>query len=186
MGSITIQQGSSLPIGTILHWHTFNGALPVPAKFMIFNGNVVNKTNYDAIHGADTYERDGVANSPLLSKNLPNALSRYLTGAATTTQDGSAPITTVGNSGNQVDLQHTHSVSSLAAAIYTGGTELIYRETSSSSWTATDGLSGVTTASKSGSRSLGTDIVGSLGNGLSTTQSIRPESVETLILIKVA
>lgn len=98
-------------VGEVKMFHTFNGTVSVPRKWMILNGDVVNQTNYDAIHGSGAYVSDGVASSAILSKNLPAMASKYPVGANSTTQSGSSAITYVGNSSNQVNLQHDHTMS---------------------------------------------------------------------------
>lgn len=95
--------------GAIQLFHTYNGLLSLPRGWMICNGDVVNETNYEAIHGASSYTEDGVASSLLLTKNLPDMTNLFAVGSATTTQDGSSAITTVGNTDNEVDINHSHT-----------------------------------------------------------------------------
>lgn len=95
--------------GAIKLFHTYNSLLSVPRGFMICNGDVVNQTNYEDIHGAGTYSADQVSGSLLLSKHLPNFVGVFAVGASTTTQDGSTAITTTGNTNSEVDIAHSHS-----------------------------------------------------------------------------
>lgn len=96
-------------VGEVKAFHTFNGTVSIPRGWMIENGNVVNQSNYDAIHGAGAYTSDGISSSPILNKNLPNMTNKYIIGSGSTTQDGSSAITSVGNSGSQIALNHTHT-----------------------------------------------------------------------------
>lgn len=97
-------------IGDVKMHHSFNGATTISRGWMRCNGDVVNQTNYDAIHGSGAYAADGVASSPLLNKNIMDMNGHYAVGTNSTTQDGTAPITQVGNSGHTVNLQHSHTV----------------------------------------------------------------------------
>jgi hypothetical protein len=103
-----VSGSSSDDIGTIKMHHTFNGAAPLGRGWMICNGNVINQTNYDAIHGSGRYVRDQVASGPLAGKTLPNMVNNYPVGVAATTQTGSGTITSVGNVGHVIDISHNH------------------------------------------------------------------------------
>jgi hypothetical protein len=194
---ITIRSGY---IGEVIAFHTFNGTLSIPRGFMKLNGDVVNQTNYDAIHGAGAYVTDGIASSAILSKNLPNATDKYLTGVASTTQDGSAPITYVGNASNQVNLQHTHSIAAHNHQWYNVDSGSSNDESYNSAGTAinlpvTSLNNGTGEAIMTTNRSNGDTYIESnlytanesltTNSSGSTTQSIRPHSVEVIYLIKV-
>lgn len=90
--------------------HSFNGAAPIDAGWMLCDGRQITQVNYEAEHGAGSWAADGIAASILASLYLPNLVSKYPVGAATTTASGSAPIPSVGNSGNTAALGHTHTV----------------------------------------------------------------------------
>ncbi|OFZ54982.1 MAG: hypothetical protein A2428_03150 [Bdellovibrionales bacterium RIFOXYC1_FULL_54_43] len=77
-----------------------------PQGYMECDGRIINKENYDAEHGAGTWETY-IGSSVLEGRYLPNLNDLYTVGGDT--QEGTAPITTVGNPGHQVDLSHTHS-----------------------------------------------------------------------------
>jgi hypothetical protein len=186
-------------IGTVVSFHTFGGALSIPRGFMKMNGNVVNQANYDAIHGAGAYVTDGIAASALLTRNLPNAESRYLTGVATTTQDGTGVFSYAGNAGNQVSIAHTHTIPAHNHQWYnytnnadanawdsTGSTETI----NTGVLDVDDGAGLVFSTGEDGERILGEDLYTNnqtltTNSGGSTTQNIRPDSVEVIMLIKV-
>lgn len=177
-----------IPAGSVMQFHTFNGAVSIPRGWMIMNGNVVNETNYNAIHGAGAYTTDGVASSALLSKNLPNMTSRYPVGVAATTQDGSIAITAVGNSGNTVNLQHTHTVSGQAARLDLDGTFLrMTRIAAPSSPYSSNRRATLSSSSVSeGDQNFGIEVTtATSSNGLSTTQSIQPDSIQLIFIIKV-
>lgn len=97
--------------GEVKMFHTFNGILSVPRGWMILNGDLVDQTNYDALHGAGSYSTDGVGSSALVNLNLPDMTGNaYATGVAATTADGSIAIPTKG--ANTINLQHSHTVDS--------------------------------------------------------------------------
>jgi hypothetical protein len=173
-----------IPAGSIMQFHTFNGAVSIPRGWMIMNGNVVNEANYNAIHGAGTYTTDGVASSALLSKNLPNMTSRYPVGVAATTQNGSVAITAVGNSGNTVNLQHSHPAGSLYGQM-NDSANLLWRRITTESWTYNRSFAPLGTGTPTSTTSDGLGIGGSTGNALSTTQSIQPDSIQLIFIIKV-
>lgn len=191
-------------IGRIVAHHTFNGAAPYGPGYMLCDGDIVNQTNYDAQHGSGAYVRDQVALSPLNGKYVPNLVSKYLTGAATTTQIGASAITSVGNAGNVANHAHTHTQPTHGHAWYfnpSGGTTSSY--TYNSVGTGVN-LSPVTKTGGAvtsielftGGHSNGIGITGSdalwtnqggdenTGSSLSSA-NIRPESIEVLYLIKV-
>ena len=158
-----------LPVeeGSIRLFHSFNSTVDVPRGWMICNGDVVNETNYEAIHGAGTYTDDGIASSNLLSLNLPNLANRFAVGGATTTEDGSSAIATEGNANNQIDLSHTHNV----------GAHTHNQELSGQAVVAASSFPGFQTATQS------TDF--DTDSQLSATQSIQPEAVDFLHIIRV-
>lgn len=97
-----------LPIGTTIMHHSFGGAVPYVRGWMLCNGDVVNQTNYEAIHGSGSYAADGIANSPVAGKHLPDFTDRYPRGVQSTTHAGNVAIPTVGAIDNEVDVAHTH------------------------------------------------------------------------------
>lgn len=177
-----------IPAGSVMQFHTFNGAVDIPRGWMKLNGDVVNQTNYDAIHGAGTYTTDGIASSALLSKNLPDMDTHYATGSDTTTQDGSVAITTVGNAGNQINLQHSHTEGNLAAHMSANipGTVMKYEIVSGvRTHTTTRSFPATVTSSSTSGETFGIATSGTTDTALSTTQSIRPDSVEFIFIMKV-
>jgi len=99
--------------GDIKCHHTYNGLLPMGQGWMRMDGDIINETNYDAEHGAGSWDLY-VVSSLLDGRYLP-ALSvvgngKYIQAASTTPQDGTAPFTDTGNPSNLVDISHTHSV----------------------------------------------------------------------------
>jgi hypothetical protein len=177
---------ASSPIfpGEIRAFHTYNGIFPIPRRFMKVNGNVVNEANYDAIHGAGAYVTDDIAASLILGRNLPNAEAKYLTGTANTAQTGLAPFTYVGNANNQVNLQHNHQW-------YDNDQDADDDSYNSSGNQVTidgdldgDEGSGIQfTTGEDGEYVLDNDYY--TDNAGSTTQTIRPHSVEVIYIICV-
>ena len=53
--------------------------LKIPRKWMPCNGDEINQENYERLHGDGTYRLDGVDNSPLVGKSLPNIQTIGLT-----------------------------------------------------------------------------------------------------------
>ena len=184
----TLAQGIE---GEVKMFHTFNATLSVPRGWMILNGDVVNQTNYDALHGAGAYTTDGIASSNILSKNLPNMTDKYPVGKTSTTQDGTSTITSVGNASNQIDTSHTHTIThnhkwytdegyGVATSFNSGG----------SSTTITGGLTGTDIAVTGSGNRLPSDMYTdndstTSSTALSTTQSIQPESIEFIYIMKV-
>lgn len=95
--------------GDIKMHHTYNGTVTCGQGWMLADGRVINEANYDAETGRSAGDWDTyVGTSPLDGKYLPNMTDKYPVGKAATAQAGTIAITTVGNSSNQVNLQHNH------------------------------------------------------------------------------
>lgn len=161
-----------LPTGSVQMFHTFNGTVSYPRGWMLCNGDIVNETNYDAIHGAGAYTADSVASSPLLSKNLPDMADKFAVGVADTTKDGSSAITSVGNTGNQVDLSHTHDTTH----DHTTGVGDILVPPGSDVFAGPQPI---------GQPIRAEDDAATTASSLSATQSIQPDSVRVLYILKV-
>lgn len=190
-------------VGEIKSMHTFNGTISIPRGWMILNGDIVNSTNYDAIHGAGAYTADGVSGSAIDGKNLPNLVDKYEVGASATTQDGTSAITAVGNTDHEIDIQHSHVVSAHNHQMYdyndsAGSTasDKVYDNAGNSDFpsTSSTGLNFATVyhdPDVSGLSGIAEDIYTAnygpedTSNGLSTTQSIQPESIEVIKIMKV-
>jgi len=196
-------------VGEIKTFHTFNGTVAIPSGWMVLNGDVVDETNYDAIHGAGAYVADGVAGSVLAGKFLPNMINKYEVAVAATTQDGSGAISSVGNSSNTVNLQHSHTGGSHTHGGANHNHQWHERAglNNPRSYTSGGGLTEMTALGQASSgllssSSTNTKLVGnyytsnaagttggggtvSTTNGLSTSQSIQPESIEVIKIMKV-
>lgn len=186
--------GSGALVGEVKEFHTFGGTLPIPSGYMIANGDVVNETNYDAIHGAGAYAADGVASSLLLNKNLPDMIGKYAVGAAATVQDGTSAITSVGNAGNQVNLNHTHSGPNHNHAWMVSqfiGNNTTYDAAGNSfdpgqyNFAGGGGSTSLDIGKSPATTYYTNNASGTTGDALSTTQSIQPESIEVIKIIKV-
>lgn len=160
-----------LPVeeGSIRLFHTYNSNLEIPRGWMICNGEVVNETNYNALHGSGAYTTDGISSSNLLSKNLPNFSGRIAAGTDDTTQDGSSAITAIGVTGNQIDLSHSHTIES---------------HTHSQSFESA-GQNSVGSGSVVKSEGSSTAGSATLSTTLSSTQSIEPLNIEFLYIMRV-
>jgi len=96
-----------LGAGDVKWKHSYNSLISIEQGWMIANGSVCNEANYNALHGAgswDTY----IITSPLDGLYLPSLIGKYPVGTQDTTQDGSTGISSVGNVEHQVNLSHRH------------------------------------------------------------------------------
>lgn len=188
----------TLPIGSITMFHTFNSTVSIPRGWMKCNGDVVNATNYDAIHTAGNFATDGVGSAALNGKNLPNLEDRYPVGAASTTQDGSVAITEVGNTNHEININHTHTgpvhnhqwYSATGSGVndqtfdVNGNTITLPGPTTKLAGDAkiardTSTTSGISSAFTNSSAPANT------GASLPTNQDVQPASIEVIYIIKV-
>jgi hypothetical protein len=96
--------------GMMMAFHDYNGLLNPGHGWMKCNGDIINETNYDAIHGAGSWDLY-IISSALEGKYTPNTSDKYLVGATNTTQTGASALTFVGNSGHSVSTSnHTHTI----------------------------------------------------------------------------
>ncbi len=164
--------------GQVMMFHDFNGTLSPGQGWMKCNGDVVSEANYDAIHGAGSWD-EYVGSSPLSSKNLPNMNNKFPVGATNTTQTGSSAITFEGNASHQINLAHTHVVSAHRHQYTTGGGGGVGPQAGTENirtWNSSGTLQNYQNGSAWANY---TDVATANGtdNGtLSTTQSIKPES----------
>jgi len=91
--------------------HSYNGAVGPGQGWMLCNGRTITEANYDAEFSAGDFATF-IGSSPLLNKDLPDMDNKYPVGADATTQDGSAPLTFVGNATHQINIQHSHTINS--------------------------------------------------------------------------
>lgn len=188
---------NSVLLGEIKQFHTFNGAIPVPRGFMICNGQVINESNYDAIHGAGSYVADGIADLVLNGKYTPNLVNKYVVGASSTTQDGSSAISSVGNSNHQVNLSHSHTVNSHNHQWYKGNSFGNDDTTFNSAGVSQNLNQGTSVAAEShimqsevgSEETLGDAYTSNASPGTSSsgssTQNIQPESIQVMYIIRV-
>jgi len=178
--------------------------VPGDMKFgwMKCNGDVVNETNYDAIHGAGSWA-EYVVSSPLSGKNLPDCNDKYLVGSNTTTQDGTSAISSEGNTSHQVNLSHTHSTPDHNHQWYIPKSPTLDDESFLQSGASSDIISNTksTPGAAIGSIFSGNGIAlegaptfplftskesaGTTGSNLSSTQSIKPESHAAQVWIRI-
>jgi hypothetical protein len=180
-----------IPAGSVQMFHTFNGAVAIPRGWMRMDGSVVNTTNYEAIHGAGTAATDGLSSSPLLAKNLPSMTNRYAVGSTTTTQDGSSAITAVGNSGNTVNLSHTHSMPfnfgfDNSGGLFLFGSGITFNQSIVGPVPRNWQVTGTATTGSFNVRSHnGSTADATTNTSLSSSQSIQPDSIQLIYIIKV-
>lgn len=148
-------------LGDIKAHHSFNGTAPIEEGWMLCDGRQITQANYDTEHGSGHWATY-VGTSGLVNLFLPNLTGRYPVGAASTTQTGSSTITAVGNSGNTVNLSHTHSVTvSLGAA----NANIDFFTTPFNQYVGA--------------------LSASSGSALSSSQSIQPDSIQVLYYMRV-
>lgn len=94
-------------VGDIKFHFPYNGAAQIGHGWMLCDGRVISQSNYDSEHGAGAWA-SYVSSSILINKYLPNLVARYAIGSASTTQDGSSVISSVGNVNHTLDLRHSH------------------------------------------------------------------------------
>lgn len=171
--------------GSIKMRLSYSGLLTVGHGWMLCDGRLVNQANYDVEHGEGAWE-DFVGSSPLEGLYLPNAVDRYLVGASAVAQDGTAPITAVGNAGSQLSLIHNHR----------------WYDTTGNPATH-DSIYDITGAAQTidytagGSKNVGVQSVVHMANDtppdvdlysekkLSAAQDIRPESIQVLPYMRI-
>lgn len=177
-------------LGEVKSFHSFNGAIQVPRGWMQCDGNVINQTNYDAIHGSGAYVADGIADLVLAGKYTPNLTDKYLVGASTTTQTGGSAITSVGNSGHSVtDPAHNHIWFKNAGS----GTsdDLTYNVSGAETGINTTGPKTSGAISIDAKADSTAHLANSSGGGNYTSNDsggsidIQPESIEVMFIIRV-
>lgn len=93
--------------GTLMHHYDYASSLSTPEGAMLCDGRVINKTNYDAEHGAGHWDLY-VGTSPLTGKYLPDFTDTYAVGAVGPSANGAAAIPKKGNVNHTVNLSHNH------------------------------------------------------------------------------
>lgn len=194
---INVTTGGLFP-GALLLFHDFGGALTPAQGYMKCNGDIVNETNYDAIHGAGSWAAH-IVSSPLSGKHLPDWNNKYAVGSDTTPDDGSSAISPVGNANHQVNLQHNHSIpghnhrwyipqgSSDDNIFDSSGTQHDIANAGRTGLAISVGSGGGLANSNNTMSALYTSNAGSgnTGNAGSTTQNIQPESQKAQYWIRI-
>jgi len=186
-------------IGDIMPHHTYNGAAPIGQGWMQCDGRLINEANYNTEHSAtdwDTY----VVSSALDGKRLPDLTGNvFPVGVTNTTEDGSSPLTQTGNASNQINLQHSHTVtahnhiwyqhnedSTQADGTYDSGGSLV--SVGGGTVKTTNGIHVATTTTNATpllSDSWTTNESPTTNNALSTTQNIQPRSEQVIYIMRV-
>jgi hypothetical protein len=181
-------------VGDLKIHHSFNGAIGPGQGWMLCDGRQITEALYDTEHGAGSWA-SYVGSSTLTNKYLPDFSSKYPVGASTT-QDGSIAITSVGNASNQINLAHTHTTPAHAHKWYdatAAGTPDL--DGAGNSFvggvgkTAGQGHLVVSTVGSDNSpnadKSTDTSGGGTSGSGGSATQSIQPESIAVQYYMRI-
>jgi hypothetical protein len=94
--------------GMIKYKYDYNGTVSIEPGWFPCDGSIINEANYNTIHGAGKWDAD-IVSSPLDGKYTPNLDDVYLVGSTDATDPGTSPISTVGLSSNEIDIQHSHT-----------------------------------------------------------------------------
>lgn len=173
--------------GDLKPHHTYNGIATVNQGWYPCDGSVVNETNYNAIYGAGSWATY-IVTSIFDGKYSPNLTDKYLVGAASTGQDGSGAITSVGNADHEISVEHTHTVNAHNHQwlIGTGGATRTLNtvgpypaQSYNSSGALVDYESYPMSSKYTSNSSPVTDA------RLATDQSIRPESIEVIYYMRL-
>ena len=170
---------------------------------MICNGTVINQGNYDSIHGAGSWNTY-IGSSPLDGKYTPNLRNRYIVGRSgddLTSQSGASAFTYTGQTGHTIDLAHAHSDPSHVHQWYNYVDRVEDAQTYDSNGSAVTLPTGlqnyedkkflkVFSADSSSQYGLNDSYTtsnngGVTGNPLSSTQTVKPESLEVLYYIRI-
>lgn len=173
-------------VGDLKLHHSYNGAAIAGDGWMLCDGRQVNQSNYDAEHGAGTWN-SYIGSSSLQDKFLPSFPGRYMAGVAVTTQDGTLPINGIGNPLHAANFTHVHKWYT-----QTGGSGL------NSSFGPTGSARTLVTPSGSGSAGLvfNTSASGIPNNFYLTgdyytapagdmARNVQPDSIEYLVYMKI-
>ena len=93
--------------GDIKWRHSYNGTVTVSQGWMLCDGREVTKDNYDAEHGAGSWDLY-IGVSAIQNKKLPDLRDRYGRGVDDTTQTGDDALISVGTANHAYVTQHTH------------------------------------------------------------------------------
>ena len=183
-------------VGNIIMHHTYSGILPLPRGWMPCDGSVLDQASYERVHGEGSFHQDSIETSPLYQRRTPDMSDAYTVGAARTEWDGTGSTPYVGNTKHAVNLRHNHPHHHQWLAVSTATAILNY------SYVAWNARGGRVTLSR-GAPNIGIRIVadtkdnGVIGNyytsaaqhnpeyQLSANQSIQPQSVQVLYIIRV-
>jgi len=185
--------------------HTYNDTAVPGQGWFPCDGTIINETNYNAIHGAGSWD-SYIGASSLDGKYSPNMDAKYIIGSDSTSQTGASAITSIGASGNTVDLTHTHTTPSHnhqwydwfggsvdAHSFNSSGADVDIEQSTNNAGTHNkiaitdtavsqdDGLKPASGNAYYTSNNNG----GATGSSLSSSQNIRPESIELKYHIRI-
>lgn len=202
-------------VGDIKMHHTYNGSAESTCGqgWMLADGRIINETNYNTEHGAGAWAIY-VGSSPIDGRYLPDFTAKYPIGVASTAQDGTIAITSVGVTGNTLNLAHTHDMQNHTHSIpshhhqwladgqtyNSGGTTTTFTCANTSGWVE-DYLAATTNAAPTNIQGVDSSTCdywtefwggtsGAPSNNtttstLSASQDIRPESIEVQYCLRI-
>lgn len=186
--------------GMIIPFHKYGSLFTSPGQgWMLCDGRQITSANYDAEHGAGSYDTyiSPLINGSLVNRYLPNMADRYLVGNTSLAQDGSVAFTYEGNASHQINLAHTHT-SNHVHRWYVDQGSANQATTFDAAGSGTGIVSaGSTNTHQIGSASGGNRITAAStslytentaavsDSQLSATQSVKPESFRTLYYMRI-
>jgi hypothetical protein len=181
--------------GDIKVIHPYNGEVAPGQGWMLCDGRTIGQAAYDTEHGAGSWATY-VVSSLLNGKKLPGMTNLYAIGKATTPQDGSAPITTVGNPAHTISVEHSHraatdhgaasndtvssSGSDDATAINTSGTAK-----NGSHYTLKTAANSQRMGITGGGMGMGSGVARAPGDAANWSEDIRPDSIEACFYMRI-
>ena len=178
--------------GDIKPHHSYDGLVSVGQGWYPCDGTIINEANYNSIHGVGSWAAY-IGTSSLDGKYSPDIDNRLLVGAAATSESGSTPIATTGNTSHQIDISHLHlSVEHnhhWHQPVGSSATVGIQLDTVGNVGSSYD-IDGNTLTPLSSTTYIDKLLYDSneqqlFLSGLSSTQSIRPESIELIYYIRI-
>lgn len=173
--------------GDIKPHHTYNDAAYVGQGWFPCNGDIINEANYDLVHGTGAWS-EFVSSSALEGRYSPNLASKYISGATATTQDGTSPITSVGNVANTISFAHTHTTSSHNHTWYSsgvGGTASGIYAAAAGNHKTYNSFGSIVEMLPPHGPGFTSMVAPSTNEGALQTKSVQPESIEIIYYIRI-
>ncbi|MHA2274624.1 MAG: hypothetical protein ACXAC2_02565 [Candidatus Kariarchaeaceae archaeon] len=198
--------------GDIKMHHSFNGVVTCGQGWMLMDGRQITEANYNAEHAAGNWATY-VVSSPVENLYLPDMDEVYPIGQDATTQTGiGAAPTSVGNASHQIDIEHLHTSNSHTHTTTAHGHRWYdYVDSSTVSKSYDSSYSAVNISSQgcsalaigvdsstcfyslsdggdfytTGASPSTTGTTDTMNNTLSTTQSVKPESMDLQFCMRI-